>query len=182
MVKYVLALGALAALSACGDPVPEDAVNEPMVVPPRIETAPSPAVTPTPAALVPGGIDTALRRDRGFEGELGCAFRRGNEVLLVGAANDATRENAEALIVLNGVPQIVRMDGGGGYNALSGTPSFAGADGLEVDIDVISEASDVVSDPGLTGPAPLTARMNLTRAGQSLSVEGVYECGPQPDA
>ncbi len=181
MVKYVLALSALAALSACGDPVPEDAVNEPMVVPPRIETSPSPAVTPTPVALVPSAIDAALRRDGGFEGELGCVFRRGQDVLLVAAANDASRENAEALVVLNSQPQDLRMDGGGGYNALSGTPSFAGADGLEVDIDVISEASDVTSDPGLTGPAPLTARMNLTRAGQSLSVEGVYECGPQSD-
>ncbi|MDG6079069.1 hypothetical protein E3U23_07680 [Erythrobacter litoralis] len=181
-MRYVLALTALAFLAACGDPVPEDAVNEPIVVPPRIETSPSPALTPAPTALVPSTIDSALRRDRGFEGELGCVFRRGQDVLLVGVANDASRENAEALIVIDGEPQDLRMDGSGGYNALSGTPSFAGPNDLQVDIDVISEASDAASESELTGPAPLAATMNLARGGQSLSVEGIYECGPQSDS
>lgn len=177
-----MAIGALAALSACGDPVTENTSSEPVAAPARIETSPSPVLTPQPAALVPDVIDEAMRRDRGFDGGLGCVFRRGEDLLFVGAANDASRAESEGLMVIDGEAQTLRMDGGGGYNALSGTPSFTGTGGLEVDIDVSSEASDPAAEPDATGPVPLAATMNLSRGEQSLQVEGTYECGPQPEA
>jgi hypothetical protein len=179
-MRYVLAAAALLSLGACAEPIEEGERDEYIGQAPR---TPAPADTiSAEAALTPGIIDANLRRERNLVGDLGCLFRRENEVLLAAAANSVSIESVEGLIVLDGEPHELEMDGSGGYNSLKAGSSFTGQDGLKVEI-AVSEAAEIVETPApLTGPAPLEATMTITRGEQELSVEGRYECGPQPEA
>lgn len=176
-MKYVIA-AAMLGLAACAEPIEERDENEPDI-PPVAE----PSELPEPqVALVPGVIDISLRRDRDLLGELGCVFRRGDDVLFAAVANSANIETAEGLVVIDGEPIEVEMAGSGGYNSLQSAASFTGENSIEVAI-AVSEEADIRETPApATGPAPMEATMTLSRDGQEVAIEGRYECGPQPDA
>lgn len=177
-MRLVVLGAALIGMGACAEPVEEQDEQEPTPLSPQ-ETAES---LPPQTMLVPGVIDESLRRDRNFMGELGCVFRRGGDTLFAAVANSVGLESAEGLVVLDEQPVEVELDGSGGYNSLQEGASFRGGNGLTVEIAVSQEA-EIREEPGpVTGPAPMEATMILTRGGQELSVEGRYECGPQPDA
>ena len=176
-MKFALASVALLALAACSDPI-EERDDETLTT----TVDPTPAEPVSQATLVPGILDEGLRRDRNLMGELGCVFSRGNEVLFAAVANSANIEGAEGLVVLDGQPVEVSLDGDAGYNALQSGASFTGEGGLSVDIEVSREAEIRETPAPATGPAPMIATMTLARGGQDVSVEGRYECGPQPEA
>lgn len=177
-MRHIIAAAAILTLAACAEPIEE-----------RDETEADMAQLPTAAelsaqrpTLVPGVIDEALRRDRNLISDLGCVFRRGNETLFAAAANSVSLEGADGLVVLDGQPQEIQMDGSGGYNSLQAAASFTGDDGLTVEIEV-SEAAEIQETPApLTGPAPMEATMTIARGEQSVAIDGRYECGPQPEA
>ena len=180
-MRYPLALAAIAMLAACGDPVPEDRLSntEGTVAPP---VAPVPELQPRETTLVPTRIDDNLLQARNLASDLGCVFRRGDEDLFAAAANSASIQSAEGLLVIDGEPLELEMEGGGGYNALTRGASFSGPGDLSATFDVSESAIDEASGEQLTGPAPMEATMELSRGGQTLNVEGIYECGPQDDA
>lgn len=179
-MRYPVAIAALLSLAACAEPIEEGERDEYIGQVPR-----TPAAEETPdgqVALVPGIIDSNLRRERNLVSDLGCIFSRENDVLFAAAANSVSIEGAKGLVVLDGEPRELEMDGSGGYNSLQAGSSFTGSEGLMVEIEV-SEAAEITETPEpLTGPAPLEATMTITRGEQELSVEGRYECGPQPEA
>lgn len=177
MRMAILAAGVLG-VSACAEPIDDRDAAEPETLPQTERVA---EITPR-VALVPGVIDDNLRRERNLMGELGCVFRRGQETLFVAVANSANIESAEGLVVIDGQPIEVEMDGSGGYNSLQAAASFTGDDDIAVEIAVSEEAEIRATPAPATGPAPLEATMTLSREGQEVSVEGRYECGPQPDA
>ena len=179
-MRQIIAAAALVSLAACAEPIEEGERDE--------YIGQAPAVTETPdaeatqALLVPGIIDANLRRERELAGDLGCLFLRENDVLFAAAANSVSIEGAKGLIVLDGEPREVEMDGSGGYNSLQAGAGFTGSEGLTVEI-AVGEPAEITETPApLTGPAPLEATMTVTRGEQELSLEGRYECGPQPEA
>ena len=177
-MRTAILVAALLGVSACAEPI-ED--REPADTEPLAQATNVPAITPR-VALVPGVIDDNLRRERNLMGELGCVFRRGQETLFAAVANSANIESAEGLVVIDGQPIEVEMDGSGGYNSLQSAASFTGDNGIEVEIAVSEEAEIRETPAPATGPAPMEATMTLSRDGQQVSVEGRYECGPQSDA
>ncbi|MFK4005148.1 hypothetical protein [Qipengyuania sp. NPDC077563] len=177
-MRTAILVAALLGVSACAEPI-ED--REPADTEPLAPATNVPAITPR-VALVPGVIDDNLRRERNLMGELGCVFRRGQETLFAAVANSANIESAEGLVVIDGQPIEVEMDGSGGYNSLQSAASFTGDNGIEVEIAVSEEAEIRETPAPATGPAPMEATMTLSRDGQQVSVEGRYECGPQADA
>ena len=176
-MRYIIAAAVLG-LTACAEPIEERNENDLEIAQP---TAPS-ELRETQVALVPGVVDMSLRRDRNWIGELGCVFRRGEDVLFAAVANSANIESAEGLVVIDGVPTDVEIDGSGGYNSLQSAASFTGENAIKVDITVSEEAEIRETPAPVTGPAPMEATMILTRGEQQVSIEGRYECGPQPDA
>lgn len=176
-MRHVITAAAILALAACAEPIEERDENE-ADLPPLPTAAELSAQRPT---LVPSVIDEALRRDRNLVGELGCVFRRGNETLFAAAANSVSLEGAEGLVVLDGQPQEIQMDGSGGYNSLQAAASFTGEDGLTVEIEVSEPAEIRETSAPVTGPVPMEATMTIARGEQSVAIDGRYECRPQSD-
>ena len=160
------------AVLGCAEPVEEDEgrIDQPVAM----TSADAPANT---LPLVPGVVSETMRSEANLVSDLGCVFRRGEETLLAAAANSVSAESAEALIVLDGNPVELEMNGGGGYNTLSRGASFAGPDGLEVEVEVRASApvsetpAPVVAEPNFTGS------LNLRRGSQTVTLEGIYNCG-----
>ena len=173
-MRLAFAATLLLGVSACAEPIDRTADDE-AVVPPPAEMTPAASQT----MLVPGVIDEGLRRDRDMMGELGCVFRRGNETLFVASANSVSLDSAQGLVVIDGEPRTLDIDGEGGYNSLQGAASFSGADGLEIEIAAGEPAQIEDNEEALTGPEPMQATMTLRQGGRSVNVEGIYECGPQ---
>ena len=174
-MRIAFAAALLLGVSACAEPIDRTADDE-VDVPPPAETTPA-ATTQT--MLVPGVIDEGLRRDRDMMGELGCVFRRNNETLFVASANSVSLDSAQGLVVIDGEPRTLEIDGEGGYNALQGAASFAGEDGLMIEIAASAPAEIDDDEEALTGPEPMQATMTLRQGSRSVDVEGIYECGPQ---
>lgn len=178
-MKHVIAIAALAGLTACAEPIEEGERDEYIG---QVPATPDADAAAPEVMLAPGIIDANLRRERGLVGDLGCVFRRGNDIVFAAAANAVSIESAEGLIVLDGEPRELEMDGSGGYNSLKGDASFTGSEGLVVEIEV-GEAAAIRETPApLTGPAPLEATMTIKRGDQEFTVDGRYECGAQPEA
>ncbi|MDG5747775.1 hypothetical protein P8Q88_06240 [Qipengyuania sp. XHP0207] len=167
----------IALLAACAEPVDDSETDALAPVSPTATETESPLAGES-TSLVPGVLEASMRREANLTSDLGCVFRRGDDVLLAAAANSVSAESAEGLVVLDGSPVELEMDGEGGYNTLSRGASFSGPDGLSVEVEVRSPApvretpAPVVAEPNFTGS------LNLRRGAQSVTVEGIYNCGP----
>lgn len=181
MKSVLFALPALPLLlSACGDPISDEELAEASAGP--IETPPTIAEPiDEPIPLTPGIIGESMRRQANLEGELGCTFRRDDDAILVAAANVVSAESAEGLIVLDGEPVELEMNGGGGFNTLSRGASFSGPDDLTAEVSIRSEA-EVTETPAPPIASPqYEAQLVIQRGEQSLTVEGIYDCDATTD-
>ncbi len=163
-------------LAACGDPISEEELAEASEGP--VETPAAVDPVPEPVLLTPGTIEESLRRQANLTGELACTFRRADDdsVILAAAANIVSAESAEALIVLDGEPVELEMDGGGGFNTLSRGASFTGPDELTAEVSIRSEAP-VTETPAPSIASPqYEAQLMLERGEQSLTIDGIYDC------
>ena len=182
-MKYAPALCTLVAclaLAACGSEIPDDR-DESLTQTTPLPSPSLPAGSIERTTLVPGVISPGLQEQRGLDGDLGCVFRRGEEMLFASIANAASLENAQGLVVIDGEPIELAMEGEGGYNALARGARFSGPDNLTVSFDISEAAAAEDQEAPVTGPPPKEAMMQIARAGKSLSVEGIYECGTQGD-
>ena len=164
-------------LASCADPIPEDKLNEDVeqIAPPRIGETP---VAAQPVVLVPGIVEPSIWREANLEGELGCSFMRGDDVLLRAAANVVSAEGAEALVVIDGRPVELQMDGEGGFNSLQRGATFSGPEGMTGEVEISSSAPiEETPAPAMESPQ-FTATLSLTQGERSVEVEGIYECGP----
>ena len=174
-VSIITLVTPIALLAACAEP-DDESETDPVAAVPSTETAAVPVIDG--ANLVPGVVEDSMRQQANLVSDLGCVFRRGDDVLLAAAANSVSAESAEALVVLDGSPVELEMDDEGGYNTMSRGASFSGPDGLAVEVEVRAPApvretpAPVVAEPNYTGS------LNLRRGAQSVTVEGIYNCGP----
>ena len=168
-------------LTACGDPITDEELADASEGPVELPTT-SEVVVDQEVPLTPGVIEQSMRRQANLQGELTCTFSRDDDVLFAAAANVVSAEGAEALMVLDGEPVELRMEGGGGFNTLSRGASFSGPESLTAEISVQSEA-EVTETPAPSIASPqYVAQLIVERGEQSLTVDGIYDCDATTDS
>lgn len=160
-------LGAALALAACGD-------------------ASEPEATETPVAGAAGSpmmleeLDEADLTDAGLEGELACAFRRGEEgaPIFLGRGDVHDDVGAAAAVKYDGAVRKLAMEGRGGYDAMADGRRFSGQ-GLTLTIATTSD-EPLAEEPQVAMESPIyPATLTFTAPGEAKrAIEGVFECGP----
>lgn len=179
MTRTFLIPAALGILAACGDATSPDAQSTPAAAAPVPTAQMTPAARPT-ETLTPLILTQSDASPRGLGGELGCAFTHspGGDTLLIAAADVDDNGGGAARIRFDTDPISLTMEGTGGFSALADGATFSGPEGLQV-IIARTGTEPLPEDPLIAMESPrYPAQMLLSRARQSLRVQGIWECGP----
>lgn len=133
-----------------------------------------------PEPVVPLELTRAEWRGLNLEGELGCAFARhsGDAPLFFATGIVGMERAAEGALKLGEGPIKLVMDRPGGFDALSEGGRFTGDDGVFAEIAVNGD-EPLVETPQIAMESPqYRATLTVGRDGQSLAVDGIWECGP----
>lgn len=154
--------GALAlALAACGQGAP----------PPPAEPAPPPQAQTSATGVAPLTALTEADFATPLNGELGCSFTSGEDVLMVAKGNVDRAARSEALVKANGIVTRLNATAVGGYDGMVEGASFA-ADALT--IEVSAGARGETGNEQVTYNATLTARSGA----EVRAYDGNWTCGP----
>lgn len=181
----LIAPAPLALLSACADRAPADVepeTAEPVTVAGASEPAAPPAVPgrEPSGTLVPQTMQLAEWRAADLDGELACSFSRsaGESPLLVATSFVDDTAISEVALKLSGQVLTLETRSRGGFDALVAGGRFVGPESLTVNIARSAE-EPVAEEPRIAMESPrYPAMMVLSRDGQKLSVDGIWECGP----
>lgn len=131
------------------------------------EAAQSPAA-PTAIELTP----ITYQESGGLNGELGCAFSVGDDMLLLAMGIVASQQPSEAAVKVGDSVRRLTASAPGGFDTLVDGESFA-ADGLTVEV-----RTNAAQETGHEGSAYNATLIVRDGAGVSRSYEGVWGCGP----
>ncbi|WP_375289884.1 hypothetical protein [Qipengyuania sp.] len=187
MQRLILAAASLALATACADSSPADADVEGAepVTGPLVATTPPPspgggATGPQGGTLVPQAIETGDMNAVDLKGELGCTFAPGDgeKPLLFASSSVDHKAASQAAVKLGGTVERLETKTTGGFDALIKGAQFTGANGLAADV-VRTESKPMTETPQIAMESPrYSGRLVLSRAGQQLSIDGIWECGP----
>lgn len=184
MIRYPMMLAAvlgLVAMAGCSDPDPS----------PSQEAAPGAEAALTPDAeqpesdrpqppVVPLELTQADWRGLELAGELGCAFSPspGAAPLLFATGIVGSDRPAEAAIKLSAEGAVkLTMDGADGFDALAQGGLFTGDN--DIFAEIATNGDPIAEQPQVAMESPrYSATLEIGRGAQSVTVNGVWECGP----
>jgi len=155
-MRYVLCAALAVLAAACGDNGASDDV-------------PPPAPPITTVALEPlAGTDVQGQLD----GELGCSFTVGDDVLIIAMGNVDPTDVSEALAKREGRVEELDATAPGGYDGMVEGASFSGGDlSIEVQTDLRNETGNE--------QVAYAARLTVSQTDGALrTYNGAWTCGP----
>ncbi|MCV0384165.1 MAG: hypothetical protein K5799_12090 [Erythrobacter sp.] len=151
----------------------------------RADPAPPPAAErpanerPQPP-VVPLELSQADLRGLQLAGELGCAFSPapGAASLLFATGIVGSDRPAEAAIKLTAEgPVKLTMDGADGFDGLAQGGLFTGDD--DIFAEIATNGDPIAEQPQVAMESPrYSATLEIGRGAQSVTVDGIWECGP----